>query len=612
MRRRIAFLASVALLSAGCSGEEAIDSSVTSSVEPSIASVPADVATTSATATTTTTATKLEPASLILTGGTVLTMDRNRSVADAIALRGNQIVAVGSAEEIALYTGPDTTVVDLAGRALIPGFVDAHAHYYSAPDAIGEDLVSIQDYMLSIGVTSVTEMSVMPELLDELRRLDADGLIRVRSSLYLAHNTSCGEALDPWIQEVPPTRGWGERLRIGGVKVFTDGGACNVPASSYAKANGGTGDLYMTADEIANLVSSYEEGGYQVALHALGDRAIEATLDGLEMTIDDSGNPRRHRIEHNASVRPDMRARYDEVGAVALTFGSLPTCFLLGLDDRFQFTMPTEFQEWEWPWRDLLDENPNTVFAWHGDFPVFENSSPIANLAGYVTRRQLRDAGAACDPEPYHAKHAITVEEALEIMTIGSAYALDRETEVGSIEPGKLADVVVLSANPTAVAPNDLFDLTVELTVLDGEVVYCGPSMLQLCSGPPPGDTHAASSSLPSNPPEFAVDGSPDTHWGSGDFAPQWIEIALDVEMSLDGVRLIISQSPAGFTRHIVSGRLANGELVQIGEVDGFTSEGDIVEVFGDEPMSFVAIRVDTVESPSWVSWFEIEPIQAG
>lgn len=93
---------------------------------------------------------------------------------------------------------------------------------------------------------------------------------------------------------------------------------------------------------------------------------MEAVLDGLAQVTAD-GDPLRHRIEHNASVRPELRSRYDEVGAVAMTFGSFPTCGLTGKDDRFQFTVATEYQEWEWPWRDLLDQNPNTFFAWHGD-----------------------------------------------------------------------------------------------------------------------------------------------------------------------------------------------------------------------------------------------------
>ncbi len=415
----------------------------------------------------------VEPATLAFVGGRVLTMNPNQPTAEAVAVQGGSIVAVGSEPDIAVFINEDTQVIDLAGRTLLPGFVDAHVHYFASTGGTAPELVAIQDEILSTGVTTVAEMTVTRQGLEALQQLDDDGLLRIHTSVYLQHNTACGEVVDSWLGEVEPTREWGESLRIGGIKMFNDGGACNVPASSFEKQNGGMGDLYMTGDELAAVVSVYDEAGFQVAVHSLGDRAIEATLDGLEQVIAD-GNPLRHRIEHNASIPPEMRSRFDEVGAVALTFGSFATCVMTGKDDRFQFTMDAEYQEWEWPWRDLLDQNPNTVFAWHGDYPVFTDSTPIANLAGYVTRAQILPDGTVCEPEPYHAKHAITVEEALTMMTMGSAYALDREFEVGSIELEKFADFVVLSDDPTKVEPMDLFNLRVEMTVLNGEIVFGG------------------------------------------------------------------------------------------------------------------------------------------
>jgi hypothetical protein len=344
-----------------------------------------------------------------------------------------------------------------------------------------------------------------------------------------------------------------------------------------------------------------------VVVHALGDRAVEATLNGLEMVIGDSGNPLRHRIDHNAVVRPEMRARYDEVGAVAVIFGAFGTCAYLGRDDRFRFSTPIENQEWEWPWRDLLDLNPETVFAWHSDFPVFADSTPVASLGGFVTRFQALGDGTACEPEEYHLKHRITVEEALQIMTMGSAYALHRDTEVGSIEVGKLADLVVLSADPTAIPERELFDLEIGLTVLDGEPVHCSSTFAELCGEPPPTSEVAASESLPTNPPERAVDDDLDTNWSSGADAPQWIEVQLGGEQQVTGVRLTVDQYPPGSTRHVVWGRLGDGRLVQLADVEGETDMFDVLEVTTDEPWTVAAIRIETLESPSWVAWREIE-----
>ncbi|MGB8665687.1 MAG: amidohydrolase family protein, partial [Serratia inhibens] len=341
----------------------------------------------------------------------------------------------------------------------------------------------------------------------------------------------------------------------------------------------------------------------------IGDRAVEAVLDGLEMIIGDSGNPLRHRIEHNAVVRPEMRDRYDEVGAVAVIFGSFGACAYLGRDERFRFSTPIENQEWEWPWRDIIDQNPTTVFAWHGDYPVFHDSGPIASLYGFVTRAQTLPDGTHCEPEPYHSKHAITVEEALETMTMGSAYALDRESEVGSLAVGKLADFVVLSADPRVMPVDQLLDLEVEMTVFDGVPVHCSGTLAPPCSSSaqtsdPNGLT--ASASLADHPPDHAVDGDQETHWGSGADAPQWIEIPLPEPTPLTSIQLVVDQFPAGPTTHVISGRTEDGSLVEIATITGTTEMFDTIEITVDDQTPLAAVRVETTVSPSWVAWREI------
>jgi predicted amidohydrolase YtcJ len=564
---------------------------------------------TSTTISTPTTVVAADPADMVIQGGQIITMDETVPTAQAVAIRGNEIVAVGSEGDVATVTGPDTVVVDLAGRTLIPGFVDAHSHYYGTALSGGDDPSATQELLLATGVTTVGEAAVDEALLAEMQQLEGEGLIQVRTSAYLVADTACGDLTGDWQFDIPPTRERGERLRIGGIKLYTDGGSCNAPAVSYEHGFGGNGDLYFDAGMIADLIEPYDEAGYQVAVHAAGDRAVEATLDGLAMVIEDSGNPLRHRIEHNAVVRPEMRSRYDEVGAVAVIFGAFGTCAYMGRDDRFQFSTPIENQEWEWPWRDLLDMNPNTVFAWHGDFPVFADSGPIASLSGLVTRSQTLADGTHCDPEPYHVKHAITAEEALRIMTAGAAYALDRDTEVGSIEAGKLADLVVLSDNPLTIPPEELIDLNVELTILDGKPVYCGDDFASQCgrSVPEPDGGADASASLPTNPPEFAFDGDLETHWSSGGDAPQWIEIELESEQTVTLVRLVVDQYPPGPTRHVIWGRTGDGELIQLAEFSGETDMFDVLEIGIDEPVPASAIRIETTNSPSWVAWREIE-----
>jgi predicted amidohydrolase YtcJ len=423
-------------------------------------------------------------ADVVLHGGTVLTMDPTRPRAQAVAISGDHIDAVGSDTEVMALAGTRTTLVDLRGATLMPGFVDAHSHYFGSADAADTDIDGISDYLLRIGITTVAELAVDEPLLSELDRIVAEGDLGVRVSAYLLGNTGCGDRLDEWWADVPPTREPGELLRIGGVKLFSDGGSCNIPAVSFEYLGiGGHGDLYFTVDDLVELVRQIESADHQVAIHALGDRAVETTLDALAEVIGDSRNPYRHRIEHSAVTRPDLRARHGEVGAVTTIFGTYGTCFLLNPSDEFLFRTPPEYLEWEWPWRAMLDQNPGAHFGWQGDFPVFGQATPIDALYGFATRAQIAPDGTVCEPTAEMAAGAINVEEALALMTTGSAYALFRDNEVGRLAPGMLADVIVLSDDPTAIPPNRINDIEVWMTMLGGDVGWCAPGHQAVCPG---------------------------------------------------------------------------------------------------------------------------------
>jgi hypothetical protein len=109
-------------------------------------------------------------------------------------------------------------------------------------------------------------------------------------------------------------------------------------------------------------------------------------------------------------------------------------------------------------------------------------------------------------------------------------------------------------------------------------------------------------------PAGLAVDGSYDTSWGAGDGAPQWIEIDLGGSRSIGQLRLVTEQFPAGETRHVVYGRHTDGSLEILHEFRGVTDSGQVLDWMPPEPWTGVtAIRVETVASPSWVAWREIE-----
>jgi predicted amidohydrolase YtcJ len=574
---------------------------------------------------------------LIIRGGTILTMDPSRPRAEAIAISGDQIDSVGAENEVMALAGAHTVVVDLDGATLMPGFVDAHSHYFGRTDVTGTDVDGTSQFVLGQGVTTTGELYVDEPLLAELRRTEAEGDLGVRVSAYLAANNGCGESLGDWWQNEPPTRNRGEMLRIGGVKVFTDGGSCNRPAVSFEYADGGgQGDLYYTVPELAALVQRIEAAGHQAAVHALGDRAIETALGALDQVIDGGSNPHRHRIEHSAATRPDLRARHGEVGVVTTLFGTYPTCFFTRPSGQFKFRTPPEYLEWEWPWRSLLDQSPGARFAWHGDFPVFGSVGPVDALYGFVTRAQVDAEGSVCEPTPELAANAITVDEALALMTTGSAYALGREDEVGRLAPGMLADLVVLSADPTAVPPADLKDLEVWMTMIGGRVGWCRAGHEAICptlttgspaapapvatspAAPVAGGTNlaraataTASAELPGQPASLAIDGDPDTSWSSGSHAPQWIQIDLGSARAVSVIRLTVAQFPDGATTHRVAGGADATTLEPLGEIAQSTQNGQTIEIVLPSPTALRLLRIETTASPSWVSWSEIEVLAA-
>lgn len=416
----------------------------------------------------------------IFYNGTILTMEEG-AVASAILIQDEFILAVGSDEEILALAHPGTDLIDLEGRTMMPGFVDGHSHNFSS--TWRNDLEGGQAYLLSKGITTTAEVLSEEELIQEMQTLDQEGMLRMRVSLYPNYVDNCGNIQGDWYsQKYPVYREPDAKLQIPGVKLFNDGGSCNVPAVSYDYGGGnGQGDLYFQVDELAEMIVMIQNSGYQVIIHALGDRAVETNLDAIELALDGGPNTYRHRIEHNAIVRDDMLHRYSEVDVVAMIFGYFPTCFFIGDTSQYKYVTPSNFSDWEWRWRDLIDTNPKVHFAWHADSPPMGDPTPMFHLQSFVTRTVILDDGTKCEPHAWAADDLLTVEEALPIMTIESAYALLRENEIGSLKPGKLADLIILSDNPLEVEPADIQNIQVLMTMVGGQVEHCAFGQESYC-----------------------------------------------------------------------------------------------------------------------------------
>lgn len=432
----------------------------------------------------------MDPASrsVVLFNGHIIPMDAGTGVSEGVAIADERIVRLGSSSEVLELAAPGTEVIDLKGQVVLPGVVDAHTHLFNdAEQYLGLDLAGAQALALENGITTLGNLFVTPEFLAEMQAFETSGRLKVRTSLYLRHTDNCGVVRErDWWTAHPPTRQFGERLRIGGIKVFTDGGSCGRPAvSAEFRPGSGFGVLYLTADEIAEVVAAAEQTGHQVVIHAIGDRAVQAAQDGIALALQGRPNRLRHRIDHNALVSASLIPRYAEIGIHPVVFGHFPLLREMLPDPGA--CIPTERNEFYEAFlgntRLLLDELPGLHVAWHGDDPWIGPVSPFRELYNMVTRVRRRADGSICTPADWQLKTRITVEEGLRMMTSNSAFALFRETEVGSLEPGKLADLIVVTKNPFEVAPDDLWDIEVSLTMIGGEVVFCRAGVAVHCPG---------------------------------------------------------------------------------------------------------------------------------
>ena len=241
------------------------------------------------------------------------------------------------------------------------------------------------------------------------------------------------------------------------------------------------------------MVADVHTAGYQAAVHAIGDRAVEQALNALEKALDGQPNTPRHRMEHVSVIPADQLPRFGELGIIPVLIGQYPNCSPYGPP------LPEGYREMEWPWRALRDANPNLPIAWHSDVP-FQSGNPFDHLLDFVTRLD-RSGPASCTPEDWLLDDTISVNEALSIMTIQSAYALSRESEAGSLTPGKYADFIVLLNDPLEAEPNLLAQNRVQLTVVGGQIEYCKSTEADLC----PGFSNRDPVPLPDTRPPVAV-----------------------------------------------------------------------------------------------------------
>jgi predicted amidohydrolase YtcJ len=330
---------------------------------------------------------------------------------------------------------------------------------------------------LAQGVTSVVEAGIgggwigkSPIEVAAYQEARAAGRLPVRVELMVAADALRvleGHASDEVVRglDLGIRSGLGDdRLRIGPVKVFSDGsliGHTCAMTEDFADTPGSRGYLQDDAAALTRTILEAHRSGWRVATHAIGDAAIDLVLDAYAEA--QSRWPRadvRHRIEHFGVSRPDQVARAAALGVVPVPQGR----FVGEIGDGMLRALGAERAGWAYRYRSLLDAG--IVVPGSSDRPVVDGA-PLRGMHDMVNR--LTDSGTPCGPE-----EAISGLEALTAYTWGSAFASHQERDRGTVEVGRLADLVVLSDDPATVDPAAIRDIKVLGTLLGGEVVHGG------------------------------------------------------------------------------------------------------------------------------------------
>jgi predicted amidohydrolase YtcJ len=307
----------------------------------------------------------------------------------------------------------------------------------------------------ALGLTAVCEADMRRDSFGAFAEADAGGLLSQRIYGLVVH-----DQVD-WLLGANLRGRRSDRLAAQAVKIWADGGMSSRTAAisgSYPVPPYGSGILYFERDVLTEMVRDFDARGFQVAIHAQGDRAIETVLDAYAAVMaGTAGNPRRHRIEHGGAMYPPLAAR---AAALGIVVASQPG-FLSTLGDGFAAAFGDRghdlyaFGSWR---------RAGITVAGSSDAPVI-TADPLVGIRDAVLRRT--GDGLVLGPA-----ERLSARDALDLYTTQAAFAMHREGEIGSLEPGKLADFVVLDRSPLRTDPERMADIRVLATVLNGTPVY--------------------------------------------------------------------------------------------------------------------------------------------
>jgi predicted amidohydrolase YtcJ len=553
-------------------------------------------------------------ADLAFVSGEVYTVDGARRTAQAVAVRGGRIVAVGTDAAVRDHVGTATEVVNLRGRMLLPGFQDSHVHAPSAgldrlridlsevhsvssyaqrikayarahpeaewilgggwamdvfpggtptaaaldaivpgrpafinnrdnhgawvnsralemagitrgtadppdgrferdeygtptgtlhegamdvvrrlipaptTDEIVDGILVAQAHLHSLGITGwqdaiVGEYSTLADSFDAYLVVAGDGRLSARVVGALWWERGRGEEQVSGLIE-RRSRARTGRFRATSVKIMQDGVCENLTAAMTTpylvdgKPVGGTGISFVDPETLRGSVRRLDAEGFQVHIHAIGDRGIREALDAIESARAGNGmNDLRHHVAHLQVVDPVDVPRFRRLGVVA----NAQPLWATYEPQMNELTIPFLGEErtgWQYPFGSLVRDGAQLCFG--SDWPV-SSPNPLWGLHVAVNRAEppeypYADSAARIE-EPFLPEERIELATGIRAYTMGSAFVNHLDDVCGSIEVGKLADLVVLDRDPFAEGEDRIADARVLLTLVEGEKVHEAPGL---------------------------------------------------------------------------------------------------------------------------------------
>jgi len=531
----------------------------------------------------------LAAADLIVSNARIWTVNAQQPEAEALAIIGERIVAVGSDKQIATWRGPSTKVIDARGKRVLPGFNDAHLHFVQAglqldqvqltdarsPEEFaariaaqarkrgegewvlggdwdeqnwnpprlptrelidaatpstpvfvnrhdGHEALANSQALKLAGITAQTKAPPGGEIVRDARG-EPTGVLkdaamdlvdkvvpqptpeqrRTAAKRALAHAASLGvtsvQHMNPergdvaayaWLAErgeltariynAPMETSWEDQariglrrafgstfLRLGAVKGYADGSLGSATAWFFEPFLDAAGNGLVSAEMQdlkafrARLIGA-DAAGLQLCIHAIGDQAISSVLDTFsEIEKTNGARERRWRIEHLQHVAPKDFERLERLSVVA----SMQPYHAIDDGQWAERRIGPERAKTTYAFRTLLDRGVRLAFG--TDWSVAP-LNPLLGLFAAVTRETLDGK----HPGGWVPEQKITLAEAVEAYTLGSAFAEFQEKDKGTLAPGKLADLVVLSADIFRIDPHALRDAKVDLTMVGGKIVF--------------------------------------------------------------------------------------------------------------------------------------------